>query len=828
VTSNLWKIHKFGGSSLKDAGCFRAVGDIIAARPDDTLGVIVSAMGGVTDDLLRLPMLAERDDNRFAGELRQVGERYTTVARQLIEGEGLVTVLDQWSQDASHITQILTEVALAKSAPQRTRDIVAGFGELWSARLLAAYLGKILAGNRGGHCFDARQIIAVRESELGPAVLWDRSSENWQKVVGKNFAGVAVFTGFIATDEGGRQTTLGRNGSDHSAAIVAALSGASQLTIWTDVDGVMSADPNKVPDSQVIEALSYNEAMELAYFGANVLHPQTLGPAISKNIPVVIRNTFRPEHAGSRITALSDDSGQIKGITAVGSMALLNLEGAGMIGVPGTADRLFAALKKADVSVTLISQASSEHSICVAVPRGLVERAKNVVTEAFSDELASGQIQNVEITDDLSIVAVVGDDMAGSPGLAARFFGTLGRARINVRAIAQGSSERNISAVVDAGDATRALRAAHSGFYLSSKTISVGLIGPGTVGGALLDQIHRQSSRLLAEFNLDLRVRAIARSTTMCLAERRIDLENWRDEAGSNAVALDLDAFERQMHPDHIPHAVIIDCSASDVIADHYAAWLERGIHIVTPNKKAFSGSLARYNDIRRSAVDGGAHFFYETTVGAALPIIKTLRDLIDTGDRIQSVQGILSGTLAYLFNVFDGEKPFSEIVSEAQQNGFTEPDPRDDLSGMDVARKLTILARELGRDIELGQFPVQNLIPESLREVELAEFLERLADYDDEIATRYASAKSAGMNLRYIATLDTDGGASVELKQVPEESAFSHIELTDNLVQFASDRYSANPLVIQGPGAGPEVTAAGVFGDLLKLAHYLDDGSIV
>jgi len=827
VTSNLWKIHKFGGSSLKDAGCFRAVADIIAARPDDTLGVVVSAMGGVTDDLIRLSTLAERDDKNFAGELQRVGERYTTVARQLIEGRGLVSLLDQWSEDAAQIAQILTGVAEAKSAPRRTRDTVAGFGEIWSARLLATYLEKILAADRGGHWFDARQIITVRESELGPAVLWDRSRENWHKVVGKDFAGVCVFTGFIATDEAGRQTTLGRNGSDHSAAIVAALSGANQLTIWTDVDGVMSADPNKVPDSQVIDALSYNEAMELAYFGANVLHPQTLGPAISNDIPVVIRNTFRPEHAGSRITALSDGSGQIKGITAVGSMALLNLEGAGMIGVPGTADRLFAALKQADVSVTLISQASSEHSICVAVPRDLVARAKNVVTEAFADELASGQIQNVEITDDLSIVAVVGDDMAGSPGLAARFFGTLGRARINVRAIAQGSSERNISAVVDASDTTRALRAVHSGFYLSSKTISVGLIGPGTVGGTLLDQIHQQSSRLLAEFNLDLRVRAIARSSSMCLAERRIDLENWRDEFGSNAVALDLDAFERQVHPDHIPHAVIIDCSASDAIADRYAAWLQRGIHIVTPNKKAFSGPLARHKDIRRSAIDGGAHFFYETTVGAALPIIKTLRDLIDTGDRIQSVQGILSGTLAYLFNVFDGKKPFSEIVSEAQQNGFTEPDPRDDLSGMDVARKLTILARELGQEIELGQFSVQNLIPESLREVEIAEFMERLADYDDEMAKQYASAKSAGMNLRYIATLDADGSASVELKQVPEESAFSHIELTDNLVQFASDRYSANPLVIQGPGAGPSVTAAGVFGDLLKLAHYLDDGSI-
>jgi len=822
-----WKIHKFGGSSLKDAECFRAVADIIADRPGDTVGVIVSAMGGMTDSLLRLAVLAERDDNGFLAELKQIGERYSTAARDLVDGSELITLLDQWSEDAAGIENMLTEVARTKSAPQHTRDIVAGFGEIWSARLLAAHLGKRLGDKRGGHWFDARELITVRESELGPAVVWDRSKANWDQVVDKGFSGVAVFTGFIATDEEGLQTTLGRNGSDHSAAIIAALSNASQLTIWTDVDGVMSADPNKVPDAQIIDALSYNEAMELAYFGATVIHPQTLGPAISNNIPVVIRNTFRPELPGTRISKSSDGTGQIKGVTAVSRMALLNLEGAGMIGVPGTADRMFASLKRADVSVNLISQASSEHSICVAVPRELVERARNAVAEEFADELVSGQIQNVEITDDQSIVAVVGDDMAGSPGLAARFFGTLGRAQINVRAIAQGSSERNISAVVDAGDTTKALRAAHSGFYLSSKTISIGLIGPGTVGGTLLDQIHQQSSRLLADFDLDLRVRAIARSNTMCLGDRKIDLGNWRQESKSGAQTLDLDEFERHVHPDHIPHAVIIDCTASDAVADRYAGWLERGIHVVTPNKKAFSGALDRYYEIQKSAKDGGTHFFYETSVGAALPIIKTMRDMIDTGDQVHSVQGILSGTLAYLFNVYDGSKPFSEIVKEARLNGFTEPDPRDDLSGTDVARKLTILARELGQEIELGDFPVENLVPEALRDVEVDEFLERLADYDEEMGERFASAKRAGMNLRYIAMLDAAGSASVDLKLVSEENAFSHIDLTDNLVQFASNRYSANPLVIQGPGAGPAVTAGGVFGDLLKLANYLDDGSV-
>lgn len=825
MTRKQWKIHKFGGSSLSDAECFERVADIIAQYPDDTLGVIVSAMGGMTDKLLCLSALAERDDKGFVGELHRIGERYALAARKLVSGDDLVELLDQWGEDAAEIDAILKGFAKAKSAPQRTRDVVAGFGEIWSARLLAMLLKRTLGKSRGGRWFDARQLITVREGELGPTVLWEESQSNWQRIVDRNFSGVAVFTGFIAADEQGLQTTLGRNGSDHSAAIVAALSDAECLTIWTDVDGVMSADPNKVPDAQVIDSMSYNEAMELAYFGASVIHPQTLGPVIANDIPVVIRNTFNLGHAGSRITGMASGSGQIKGITSVSDMALVNLEGSGMIGVPGTADRLFAALKQADVSVTLISQASSEHSICVAVPRDLAQRARDVITAAFVDELANGQIQSVEVTDNQSIIAVVGDDMAGMPGLAARFFGNLGRARINVRAIAQGSSERNISAVVDADDTIKALRAAHSGFYLSSKTISVGLIGPGTVGGTLLDQIHQQSARLLREYDLDLRVRAIARSKTMHLAERRIDLADWRSSSAANVDELDFDAFEQHVHPDHIPHSVIIDCTASDAVADRYAGWLERGIHIITPNKKAFSGPMDRYRSIQQAARTGGAYYFYETTVGAALPIIKTLRDLIDTGDEIKVIRGILSGTLAYLFNVYDGTRPFSEIVLEAKQNGFTEPDPRDDLSGTDVARKLTILARELGQQIELGDFPVQNLIPEALRDVPLDEFLARLADHDHEVAAIFREAQSVDMKLRYIGTLNAAGSAKVQLEQVPLDNPFSNIDLTDNLVQFASNRYSANPLVIQGPGAGPAVTAGGVFGDVLKLSNYLGDG---
>jgi aspartokinase/homoserine dehydrogenase 1 len=794
-------------------------------RPGERVGVVVSAMGGMTDALLNLAGQAERDDSAYEAGLNTIGERYAQTAKALLDGEALVQILDAWGQDADDIRDVLKAIALVRSAPQRSRDVVAGYGEIWSARLLAALLGK-LAPERGGTWIDARQVITVHQTELGPSVLWEESRKKFRAVVAADFSGITVMTGFIATDETGLQTTLGRNGSDYSAAIFAALASACELSIWTDVDGVMSADPNRVPEARVIEQLTYNEAMELAYFGAKVIHPQTLGPVIDNEIPVFIRNSRNPGHPGSRIAADAALADSIKGITAIGDMALVNLEGAGMIGVPGTADRLFASLKNAGVSVTLISQASSEHSICIAVPRELAERARQVISDAFAEELASGQIHSVDVTDSQSIVAVVGDGMAGTPGIAARFFGTLGRAGINVRAIAQGSSERNISAVVDSDEATRALRAAHSGFYLSAKTVSIGLIGPGTVGSELLQQIEKQHARLEKRFNLDLRVRGIARSREMLLGDRRIDLSDWQSAFDRDAADLDLAAFEAHVNPDHLPHAIMIDCTASEFIASKYAEWLSRGIHVITPNKKAFSGTLESYRALQAAANEGSAHYFYETTVGAALPIISTLCDLIHTGDEVHSVQGIFSGTLAYLFNVYDGSRPFSDIVREARENGYTEPDPRDDLSGMDVARKLTILARELGESIEIGDFPVQNLVPEALRECSIDEFLARLPEHDGVIDAMYRDAAKQGRRLRYVASFDAGGNASVGLEAVDADHPFCNINLTDNIVQFKSDRYSSNPLVVQGPGAGPEVTAAGVFADLLRLANYLSTGA--
>jgi aspartokinase/homoserine dehydrogenase 1 len=568
--------------------------------------------------------------------------------------------------------------------------------------------------------------------------------------------------------------------------------------------------------------LSYNEAMELAYFGAKVIHPQTMAPAVGRAIPIWIRNTFAPERPATLICADPESVLPVKGITTIEDIALVNLEGAGMIGVPGTAHRLFGALREEGISVVLISQGSSEHSICCAVPRVECERAVAVVRAAFARELADGQIHSVEVDVDLAILAVVGDGMAGLPGVAAKVFGALGAAAVNVRAIAQGASERNISVVVPSKAATRALRAVHASFYLSDHTISIGVIGPGIVGRALLEQIASQSERLRRDLKLDLRVRGLLSSKRMLLSERGVPLEGWREALDGADEPADLSRFVEHVAAEHLPHHVIIDCTASGEVAAHYAGWLAAGIHVVTPNKKANSAPLADYRAVNAARRAGGSHYLYEATVGAGLPVIQTLRDLRETGDDIVSIEGIFSGTLAYLFNVYDGRRAFSDIVREAKQRGYTEPDPRDDLSGMDVARKLIILGREMGLTLEMSDVKVESLVPAGLEQGSVQDFLDRLPAHDAVMAARVERAGAAGKVLRYVGRLTASGDATVGVVECDARHAFANIALTDNVVRFATTRYSSNPLIVQGPGAGPEVTAGGIFADLLRLSAYL------
>ncbi|MDP2322905.1 MAG: bifunctional aspartate kinase/homoserine dehydrogenase I [Gammaproteobacteria bacterium] len=822
-----WHVHKFGGTSLGDADCFRQVADILLDEPVARQAVVVSAMAKTTDALLGLVVAAEQSSPDISTRIDAIATRYrATVLALLKHKHGSDEILKSFALDLDDLHDVLRAIALVRQAGDRSRDLIAGYGEIWSSRLLAAYLTervRTFAGGRDVHWVDARDLIVIERGEMGPAVQWAESRANAGRHFGPDTFGISVITGFIASERNGLHTTLGRNGSDFSASIVGALLEAEKITIWTDVDGVMSADPNRVPEAAIINALSYSEAMELAYFGAKVIHPQTMSPAVQRGIPIWIRNTFNPAAPGSVIGPDSGPSQPIKGITVVDDVALLNIEGAGMIGVPGTADRLFGALREADISVILISQASSEHSICIGVPSRIAVKAEQVVQRAFAAELKQGLVQSVTVKNPCSVIAVVGDGMAGMPGIAGRFLGTLGNAGINVKAIAQGSSERNISAVIARQDSTRALRAVHSGFYLSAETISIGIIGPGNVGQVLLNQMAAEVSRLKAQFNLDLRVRAIASSKKMLLSDRAINLATWQEDFEKLSVPLDWAEFTNHVHAEHLPHAVVVDCSASEDVAARYVEWLGGGVHVVTPNKKAPSGPLSGYDQLHEVRRRHNTRFLYETTVGAALPIVGTLRDLRETGDEIRSIDGIFSGTLAYLFNVFDGSKPFSTIVREAREAGYTEPDPRDDLSGMDVARKVIILSREMGMRLEMSDVEVESLTPAGLEGGSSEDFLRALPEHDAAMAERWSRANAANEVLRYVGRLDRRAGtATVRLESLPRQHPFANINLTDNIVRYASARYSENPLVVQGPGAGPAVTAAGVFADILRLATYL------
>lgn len=809
--------HKFGGSSMRDAERIAQVAAILAAREGEPQVVVVSAMQGVTDALIALANAAAARSETWRDALSTLRQRHLAAATALLGNQAEPTA--EWlEREFADLADVLHALALLGTPSREALDLVQGLGEVWSSRLLSEHFR--VRGDAAAWC-DAREVLRVRAEELGVMVDWPASQAHFDAFRDRHPSARYVVTGFVARDGEGRATTLGRNGSDYSGAIFGALADAAEVHIWTDVDGVYSADPRAVPEAVLIPELSYHEACELAYFGAKVIHPQTMAPAIERQIPIYIRNTFNPERRGSRISAERSLEPPVKGVSAFGGLAILNVEGAGMIGVPGTAERVFGALRHGGISVVMISQGSSEHSICCVVREAEVDRAERLLDDAFRRELGRGLIERIAITRAISVLAVVGDGMAGHPGTAARLFDQLGRGRINVRAIAQGASERNISVAIDSVDAARALRAVHAGFYLSAQTISVGVIGPGNVGAVLIEQLREAAPRLRERFGIDLRVRAIAGSRKIAVSESGIDLAHWRD-AYAQAADGDLDAFVKQVHASHLPHALIADCSASPLVAAQYPTWLAQGIHIVTPNKQAGSGPITRYREIQANARESGARFRYEATVGAGLPIVSTLRDLIDTGDRIERIEGMFSGTLAFLFNRFDGTQPFSDLVREAKQLGYTEPDPRDDLDGRDVARKLVILARELGLPTELSDVAVDSLVPAELAAGSIDDFMARLPELDAAMQAKLDAARANCEVLRFVASLDAAGHARVGLRALPTAHAFANGKLTDNFVQFTTARYNRNPLVVQGPGAGPDVTAAGVFADLLRVAAYL------
>lgn len=817
-----WIVHKFGGTSVANAERYRAAAEIVLmSASGERVAVVVSAMSGVTNGLIQAVELAATHDNSYLDKLHELQTRHLETIDELsLSTTQTAALRETIISDFKAIEEVLRGVWITRLPSERITEFVAGHGELWSAQLLHAYLE---ARGHSSTWLDARTVLIVEPDNNTIAIDWQLSQQNVDRwAAASRNTDFVVITGYIAATHDGSSTTLKRNGSDLSASIFAALLDAGSVIIWTDVDGVYSADPRRVPDAIVIPELSYQEAAELAYFGAKVIHPNTMAPAIAKDITVWIKNSFKPEAPGTRISASSPPDLPIKGFAAVEDMALINVEGTGMIGVPGVAHKLFGALRAVGVSIVMISQASSEHSICFAVPRAQAELAKKTIEETFFAELQRGEIQTVDLRESCCIVAMVGEGMIERLGMAGQFFSALGKAGVNIRAIAQGSSERNISAVIEQHEATKALRALHSAFYLSSQTLSIGVIGTGLIGGTFLDQLTARVQDLRGERGIDLRVRGIMNSRKMILHDGQFLLDGWRDELSASATEANIEQFVNHVHADHLPHAVIIDATASADLTKHYESWVSRGINIITPNKQSNAGPLASYRSLREAARKHQRYFLYETNVGAGLPIIHTLRGLIETGDRIIKIEGVLSGTLSYILNSFDGSRTFSEIVREAHALGLTEPDPRLDLSGVDVARKLIILAREMGLQVEIEAVEVESMVPEDLRSASLEEYLNTLGKHDHAIADRLESARAKGQVLRYVGLINSDGTMSAGLRTYSQDHSFANLKGSDNIVSFQTTRYNTQPMIVRGPGAGPEVTAAGVFADLLRLASFL------
>ncbi|KAM7256040.1 hypothetical protein ACFE04_011781 [Oxalis oulophora] len=828
---DMWSVHKFGGTCVGTSQRIKNVSEIVMSDDSERKLVVVSAMSKVTDMMYELISKAQSRDDSYLVALDAVFEKHKLTATDLLDGDELVSFLSRLHHDITNLKAMLRAIYIAGHATESFTDFVVGHGELWSAQMLAAVVRK-----NGLDCtwMDTRDVLIVNPTSANQVdpdfMASEKRLEQWYS---EKAAKIIIATGFIASTPENIPTTLKRDGSDFSAAIMGALVRAGQVTIWTDVDGVYSADPRKVSEAVILKTLSYQEAWEMSYFGANVLHPRTIIPVMRYDIPIVIRNVFNLSAPGTMIcrpSAIEHEESQgcvglVKGFATIDNLALVNVEGTGMAGVPGTASAIFSAVKDVGANVIMISQASSEHSVCFAVPEKEVKAVAEALQSRFRQALDAGRLSQVAIIPNCSILASVGQKMASTPGVSATLFNALAKANINIRAIAQGCSEYNITVVLKREDCIRALRAVHSRFYLSRTTLAMGIVGPGLIGATLLDQLRDQAAVLKEEFNIDLRVMGITGTRKMLLSDAGIDLSRWRDLLKENGEAADLKRFAEHVHGNHfIPNTVLVDCTADTNVASYYYDWLRKGIHVITPNKKANSGPLDQYLRLRALQRQSYTHYFYEATVGAGLPIISTLRGLLETGDKILRIEGIFSGTLSYLFNNFVGEQSFSEVVSEAKQAGYTEPDPRDDLSGTDVARKVIILARESGLKLELSDIPVQSLVPEPLRAcTSVEEFMQKLPQFDEAVAAERQTAEDAGEVLRYVGVVDTvNQKGQVELRRYKKDHPFAQLSGSDNIIAFTTSRYKEQPLIVRGPGAGAQVTAGGIFSDILRLASYL------
>ncbi len=815
------RILKFGGSSVANADRLKEVIHIIVNGSDShsNLAVVVSAQSGVTDELERLCALIITDKSKADEIVKHLEQKNFAILEALLPVAQLPSSMAEVMAMINELSDIVKGASLVGEVTARTKDLIFSFGERLSAFVISEALKTKISD---AIYADARKFVRT-DTNFGYAKV---DFETSNKLILEYFSkhnGLKVVTGFIGSAANGQTTTLGRSGSDYTASILGAALHAEAIEIWTDVDGVMTADPRYVSEAQSIAQLSYNEAMELSHFGAKVIFPATMQPAMAQNVPIWVKNTFNPSHRGTCISKESDKgSGIIKGITSLKNICLISVEGSGMVGVAGVSTRLFNTLSQKNINVILISQASSEHSICIAVMRDDAEKACSALRETFVMELNAGQISSINYEDHLAIVAIVGENMKNVPGVIAKVFSPLGRNGINVKAISQGSSELNISIAINEKDLKKALRVLHQSLFSKElQQLHLYMAGAGSVGQRLLEMIDMQKEYLESQ-KISLKLCGLTNSRRMVLDENSIDIKQWKVKLDEDFEKADLKKFTDRLIEHNLENSVFIDITASDDPIQYYMPLLSKSVAVVAANKRANSQSMANYKLLKESSRKRNIPFHYETNVCAGLPVINAIRSLIVSGDTIIRIEAVLSGTLNYLLSEYDGSTPFSELVKTAKEIGYTEPDPRDDLSGMDVARKCLILARECGWEIELDEIVVEPMMPaESAAAADVQAFFDTLIDYNAVFHKRYEAAASRGMKLRYVALIE-NGTAKVALTEVDGEHAFYNLKGTENCISLTTNYYQKYPMVIKGPGAGIDVTAAGVLADIVRIAEGL------
>ena len=812
------QVLKFGGTSVANAKNMNVVVSIVQEklRDDDKIAIVLSALGGITDALLEAATLASVGDILYKQKLIAIEQRHLTTVRELIPLDKQSSVLSMVKKRCNEIEDTCNGVFLLKELSARTKDSVASYGELLSSQIFAAKLKSLGIDNTWQ---DARELIETNSNFGNANVDFASTNKNIADFIATVQDPVVIIPGFTGKDKNGDTTTLGRGGSDYTAAIVGSAVNASVVEIWTDVSGMMTADPRLVSNAKIIQEISYQEAMELSHFGAKVIYPPTIQPLMNKGIPVVIKNTFAPSDAGTWIrNDIARNVNAIRGISSINNLSLISLEGSGMVGIPGFSKRLFEALSNEKINVILITQSSSEHSICVGIEEANADRAKAVIDEAFAYEIEIKKVEPLVVEKGLAIVALVGDSMKNHPGISGKMFGALGRNGVNVRAIAQGSSERNISAVIALADVKKAINVLHEEFFETTyKQVNLFISGTGNVGSKLLAQLQQQQKHLLEHLRLQVRIAAVGNSRKMLFNDEGVDLSRW-DELLSGAEAMDMNEFIKTIQKKNLRNSVFVDVTANDAIATTYPEYLQKSISVVACNKIACSSSYEYYKKLKDLAREFNALFLFETNVGAGLPVIGTLNDLLRSGDKVNRIEAVLSGTLNFVFNNYTGEKSFAKIVRQAQDEGYTEPDPRLDLSGMDVMRKIMIFARESGEKLEMEDISNESFMPASCMEGDVENFYQEMEKNENHFLKLVTEAKKAGMKLKFVAKF-VDGKASVGLQHIDPQSDFYHLYGKDNAVLFYTNRYTEQPLVIKGAGAGAEVTASGVFADIIRAA---------